>query len=138
MLGAVPRGSASVPLSAHASPPVQGWPNIALVMAPISDLATLAMVLVWNEPSRVSLHLMVEKEVVNSSAVQLALKLCSLVERVLAVAVAVMAASRMVAAVMAVSHWVVRLFTVLPPVGTVFDDMSVGPLLERGGPTCFN
>jgi hypothetical protein len=75
----------------------------------------LGIVLEWKEPSSVTLHLIVAPAV-NSSEVKVDLKLCSLVERFLAVALVAMAVSSRMAAVMAVSHCVVRVCTVLPPV----------------------
>src|SRR4051812_11411478 len=74
--GAVPSGSASVPLSAQASPLVQGWATIALVIAPTREFATLAMVLPWKEPSSVILHLIVAVSDLKLIEVKVALKDC--------------------------------------------------------------
>src|SRR5437764_15409185 len=83
LFGAVPSGSDSLLLSAHASPPVQGWPNVASLTAPVRAPLTFAMVPVWNESSSVTWHLIVVPPPENSSDVQVSLVLDSLTDRVL-------------------------------------------------------
>src|SRR5215218_9197885 len=109
LLGDVPSGSTSMPLSAQASPLVQGWATIALLRRPIREPLTLATVLVWNDPSSVSLHLSVELEAANSIDDQVTLTAISWKESDLAEALAASEPSSRAAAVEAVHHCVMCL-----------------------------
>ena len=69
-----------------------------LVTAPISDLADLAIVLEWNEPSSVTGHLIVTSDDANSRLLQVTLTCWLLTERLLAEAVLTTVASSSAAA----------------------------------------